>query len=172
MSRAPLAAAAALLSAAVTGCALIGGSSPTPSGPPALGFERLPNVQVEITEETIVGAIGADQVEALFGTVPRQVDPARQAVICVGLGMRPTGGYGIILQSASLVDGELRIRARETLPRPGAPVTQAITYPFDCGTVRRDALPTGELPVRADDTKSDEFITEAVIEVPPPDESP
>ena len=63
-----------------------------------------------------------------------------------------------------LIEGELRILARETRPR--GTVNEVVTYPGDCGVLNRDALPAGELAVRADDTISDEFIVGGDVTVP------
>jgi hypothetical protein len=159
----------------VSACAPLGGpgASPTPNpGAEGLGLELLADANPEIAEESIVAAFGAEEIRRLLGAVPPGVDPEAEAVFCVALGMRPTGGYGLVIQSASLVDRELRIRALETQPRPGQPVIQVITYPVGCFAVRRAALPTGELMVRADDPRADEFITSAVIEVPAAERAP
>jgi len=98
------------------------------------------------------------------------VDFETEALVCVYLGERPTEGWGLDLQTASLVDGELRILARETRPR--GTVNQVVTYPGDCGVVNRNALPPGELAVRADDTISDEFIVAGDVTVPDPEVGP
>lgn len=148
-------------------------ASPSQTDPVAgLGLERIPDARVQITSETIVAAFEAQQITDLLGELPEGVDPQTEAVLCVALGMRPSGGFEITIQSAALVGGELRIRARETVPAAGRPVTQQLTYPVDCATVRRAALPVGELTVRADDTRSDEFITSAVIRVPAAEAEP
>jgi hypothetical protein len=163
------------LALALGACVPAAGPEGSPAVSPAsagLGLKVLANVRTQIREETIVAAFGADEIVELLGELPAEVDPVSEAVFCVALGERPTGGYGITIQSAALVDRELRIRARETLPPPGQPVIQVITYPVGCASLRRAALPVGELPVRADDTRSDEFITSAVIDVPPADAAP
>ncbi len=97
---------------------------------------------------------------------PPPIDFATQAILCVALGERPTGGWSLTLQSISLDGTEMRILAREGRPRSGQGTTQAFTYPSDCALVDRTVLPSGELTVRADDTISDEFIVDAAIEVP------
>ena len=47
-----------------------------------------------------------------------------------------------------------------------------VTYPGGCGVVNRDALPAGDLAVRADDTISDEFIVGGDVTVPVPEAAP
>ena len=68
------------------------------------------------------------------------------------------------------MDGELRILARETRPR--GTVNQVVTYPAGCGVVNRDALPAGDLAVRADDTISEEFIVGGDVTVPVAEAAP
>jgi hypothetical protein len=109
-------------------------------------------------------AFHAGEAAQLISPVPAGLDFGTDALLCVYLGERPTGGWALDLQSAALVDGELRILGRETRPRGTA--TQALTYPGDCASLPRAALPAGELAVRADDTISDEFIVDGQIEVP------
>lgn len=94
------------------------------------------------------------------------IDYATQALLCLSLGERSTGGWSVTMQSISLDGHAMSIRAREVRPRPGSPVTQGFTYPTDCAVIDRTVLPAGTLTVRADDTISDEFIVDAVIEVP------
>jgi hypothetical protein len=47
-----------------------------------------------------------------------------------------------------------------------------VTYPAGCGVLNRDALPPGELAVRADDTISAEFIVAGDVLVPDPEAAP
>ena len=93
-------------------------------------------------------------------------DPrVRHALVCVFLGPRLTTGWSLDLRTASLTGSELRIRARETAPR--TETQEETTYPADCGLLSRAGLPVGELRVWADDTVTDEFIADTVIDVPP-----
>jgi len=71
---------------------------------------------------------------------------------------------------AEFRDVFLRIQARETRPR--GTVNEVVTYPGDCGVLNRDALPAGDLAVRADDTISDEFIVGGDVTVPEPESAP
>jgi len=103
-------------------------------------------------------------------SVPDELDFGTDALVCVYLGERPTSGWGLDLQTASLVNGELRILARETRPRGS--VDEVVTYPGDCAVVNRNALPAGDLAVRADDTISDEFIVGGDATVPVTESAP
>lgn len=137
----------------------------SPSGPPVLGLEDLDAEPAERREEAVVVAFDAATAADLLIEVPDDLDFDEHAVLCVFLGPRLTSGWSLDLRTASLSDGELRIRARETAPR--TETRPETTYPADCGLLTRAALPPGELRVWADDTVTDEFIAEAVIEVPP-----
>jgi hypothetical protein len=142
------------------------GESPAP-GP------TLRSIQVEPVERqraAIAMAFDGEEAAALVVRVPDDLDFGADALVCVYLGERPTAGWGLDLQTASLVGDELRILARETRPR-GA-VDQVVSYPGDCGLLKRDALPVGELAVRADDTISTEFIVGGHVTVPDPEAAP
>jgi hypothetical protein len=140
-------------------------SSPSPSQEPVLRLEDLDAEPAERREETVAVAFDADAAADLLIEVPPGLDFTQHAVVCVFLGPRLTSGWSLDLRTASLSDGELRIRARETAPR--TETRPETTYPADCGLLTRAALPPGELRVWADDTVTDEFIAETVIEVPP-----
>ncbi len=125
---------------------------------------------VEREQAAIAMAFDAEEAAALVVQVPDDLDFGTNALVCVYLGERPTAGWGLDLQTASLVDGELRLLARETRPR--GTVDQVLTYPGDCGVLNRDALPVGQLAVRADDTISEEFIVGGDVTVPDAESAP
>ena len=130
----------------------------------------VPLIDLEVapqTEATILAAFDAESATALVTSVSDSVDFSQVGIICVYLGERSTGGWAVALQSASLVNGELQIRARETRP-PATGGPAGTTFPAGCGTITRAGLPVGELDVRADDTVSEEFIVDGVITVPAP----
>src|SRR4029079_1061906 len=60
----------------------------------------------------------------------RTVDFDKELVAAVFLGEKPTGGYGVEISSAEVADRSLTIFLKETSPKPGAIVTQAINQPF------------------------------------------
>lgn len=140
-------------------------ASPSPSGQPVLSLEGLDAEPIERHEETVALAFDAEAAADLLTQVPPELDFDQHALVCVFLGPRLTSGWSLDLRTASLSDGELRIRARETAPR--TETRPETTYPADCGLLTRAALPAGELRVWADDTVTDEFIAETVVEVPP-----
>ena len=129
---------------------------------------RLPQAQpVDRPDAGLDAAFDPVAAGALASGLPTDLDWASTGVLCVYLGQRAEGGWGLAIQSASLVDGEIRILARETRPVPGV-TRPGPEFPADCATIDRRALPVGILPARADDTISDEFIVDGVIEVPAP----
>jgi hypothetical protein len=162
-----------------TGCAASVPSPspvPTPSAdatatpPPGLTLRDVDATPVIRSAAAIGMAFDAAAAVGLVDPLPATIDFGADALVCVYLGSRPTTGWGLALQSASLSDGVLEIRARET--RPGGGSREEITYPADCGLVNRSALPPGPLLVRADDTISEEFITDGEVTVPPGGGSP
>ena len=145
-------------------------SSVGESAAPGLTLRAIQVEPAERQEAAIAMAFDADEAAPLVTAVPDDLDFGTDALICVYLGERPTEGWGLDLQTASLVDGELRILARETRPR--GTVNQVVTHPADCGVVNRAALPPGQLAVRADDTISDEFIVAGEVTVPDAEAGP
>ena len=140
------------------------------SSAPGLTLRSVEVQPVEREEAAIAMAFDAEEAAALVAEVPDDLDFGADALVCVYLGERPTAGWGLDLQSASLADDELRILARETRPR--GTVEQVVTYPAGCGLLNRDALPVGELAVRADDTISEEFIVAGDVMVPDAEAAP
>ncbi len=58
------------------------------------------------------------------------IDFARETVIAVFLGTRPTSGYGVEIQDLRLEDGDLFIDMREVKPPPDSLTAQVITSPW------------------------------------------
>lgn len=161
-----LAAVFALIIAA--GCSAPAASptaAPTSTPPPGLQLGEVDATPVVRADAAIGLAFDAASAASLVDPVPATIDFGADALVCVYLGARPTTGWGLALTSASVGDGVLEIRARET--RPGGGARDETTYPADCGLLNRLALPPGPLMVRADDTISEEFITDGEVTVPP-----
>jgi hypothetical protein len=85
----------------------------------------------------IYNANPPDQAMALLP----EVDFSREMLIVAALGERPTGGYGIIIDSACEQEKELEVVVR-SISRLRCGVTQSLTQPLDI--VR---LPKSELRV-------------------------
>jgi len=163
-ARAALASFCVALSLAACDGAATPSVAPTGTERPVLSLTDIDAEPLEIREESVAVAFDRDAAAELVTAVPADVDFSEHALVCVFLGPRLTTGWSLDLRSASLTGGEVRIRARETAPR--TETQPETTYPADCALLGRAALPVGELRVWADDTVTDEFIADAVIEVP------
>jgi len=75
------------------------------------------------------------------GTNMPRVDWAREMVVAVFLGERPTGGYRIAVREAREAGGKLRLTVVESKPPPEALTTQAFTSPFQIVAVKKSRLP-------------------------------
>lgn len=82
-----------------------------------------------------------DPTDGTMAPLP-EVDFAREMLIVAALGERPTGGYGIIVDSACEQEKELKIVVRSISRVKCGGVTDSLTQPLDI--VR---LPKSELPV-------------------------
>ena len=165
---------ALLLSACGTAPSSTSSAGVSPSGPigsVSVNLTRL--VGVEIADRAAAAieiAFDAGAATELVAPLPADADFEAQAVLCLFIGERESGGWAVALQSIRIVDGQMEIRARETAPRGLA--TGGATYPADCALIDRSALPVGLLPVTSTDTTSDEFIVDGVIDVPAPSGAP
>lgn len=86
------------------------------------------------------------------------------AVAARFLGERPTTGWRLSLESATLADDALVIDGRETLPRGDSAPEK--TFPGDCAQINRDGLPPGELAVQVRATNLDELVVAGQVSVP------
>jgi hypothetical protein len=59
------------------------------------------------------------------------VDFAQHMLIAVALGTRPSGGFGVKVESVTTRGGRLEIAVVEACPAAGAMVTQALTQPAE-----------------------------------------
>ena len=74
---------------------------------------------------------------------PPAVDFARQLVVAVFAGRRPTSGYRIEITGVQVVDQEIRVVSQERAPLAGALSLPVVTTPFH--VIR---IPRSELTVR------------------------
>jgi hypothetical protein len=163
---------AAVLTLVLCACATATPSTaPFATDAPGLALDDVDVEPVERAEAAVAMAFDAETAAELVVAVPDTIDFASKALICVYLGERPTTGWRLELDSATLSDGELRIVARENTPRGDSGEPQQ-TFPGDCALLNRGALPVGELRVSAHDTISDEGIITGTVVVPEPAGAP
>lgn len=72
-----------------------------------------------------------------------EVDFASHMLVLVALGVKPSGGYSVVIESAVAKDGDIVVTAREVSPGPGCFVTSNLTEPVDLAR-----LPALSGPVR------------------------
>jgi hypothetical protein len=145
--------------------------SPSGTEPPGLALSDVDVEPIERPAAGIAMAFDAAAATELVVAVPDAIDFESQALVCVYLGERPTAGWRLDLDSATLSGGELLIEARENTPR-GDGGEPRVTFPADCALLNRGALPGGQLMVSAHDTLSDEFIVGGTVIVPDPASAP
>jgi|GEM_PF-549873 len=51
-------------------------------------------------------------------------------IVFIGMGQKPTGGYGVEVKIVEDIEGLIRITVEEQIPREGDIVTQVLTYPY------------------------------------------
>lgn len=143
--RPTLALTALLLAAALTAC---GGS--TPSGIPA-DATLLEDGQIETLASTDDSEFRESRRQAIRGPdawaeawrqLDREgrapdVDFADHMVILAATGTRPSGGYGIGVDSVYRHDGSLIVKVREVSPGDSCVVTMALTHPATAVLVPR-----------------------------------
>lgn len=86
----------------------------------------------------------AGQWEALWRQLhmnpPAPFDPASSMAVLVSVGLRNTGGYSVRVVGTREGAGKLVVVYRESRPRPGAPVLQALTHPWVIAVLPRSSL--------------------------------
>ena len=122
-----------------------------------LEFEVIQNIPEEL--ENPVAFV--KELEG-FGLIKRD---GNESIIYIGLGEKPTGGYGIDVESVKKVDGTTKIEIKEISPEPDQLVTQALTYPktlirvFDAGDEIKVVNQNGvELEDINDESKEADYI--------------
>lgn len=80
-----------------------------------------------VTDEASYQTLWAADVGAQS---PPHVDFARESVVFLRAGWKPTGGYAIVPQSVTVDGDTARVRAELKGPPAGAIVTQVLTSPF------------------------------------------
>lgn len=145
---------------ALAACNKTGGSVPSPSSSESsnqalayneLAFEVLENDQG--LPENMTESIGSIRVFEGFAYFKAE----DEYVVFIGMGKKPTGGYGIEVKTVEDIEGLTKITVEEKSPQNGDVVTQALTYPyvlvkikgcaenFEVATVTQEKLPLIEI---------------------------
>lgn len=69
------------------------------------------------------------------------VDFAKESVVAVFMGSRPTAGYSVAILSTTEGGGALIVRYRETRPAPGAITAQVLTFPYHIVAIPKSTAP-------------------------------
>jgi hypothetical protein len=69
------------------------------------------------------------------------VDLAARTVLCVALGKRPSGGFGVAILGVERVGEKLVVHAHETLPAEGTQQVAMLTAPIALATIAATDLP-------------------------------
>ena len=77
------------------------------------------------------GAFWAEATGPHAAPAAPDVDFTRGMVLVAAMGTRPTGGYGISIESAYRGRGGLLVAVKHVSPAPGRMATQALTAPLD-----------------------------------------
>lgn len=70
-----------------------------------------------------------------------KIDWTNEMVLALFMGQRPTGGYGVAIQSVEYGTKEIVVRYEETAPPPDAITIQVLTQPWVAAVVKRSNLP-------------------------------
>jgi ketosteroid isomerase-like protein len=65
------------------------------------------------------------------------IDWQHDMVVCVALGARPTGGYGVRITNVVRENGRVVVEAEETKPAHDAIVPQVVSHPYCIATTPR-----------------------------------
>jgi len=84
---------------------------------------------VYISEASDLGRLARLPAANLALSKLRAIDFEQEHLVLVGLGQKPTGGYGLTLTSAEIVDDQLQVAVKVRQPAPDSLVTQALTTP-------------------------------------------
>ncbi|MEQ9544625.1 MAG: protease complex subunit PrcB family protein [Marinobacter sp.] len=118
------------------GCAATVSRSETSEGAP-LARQVTQSDHCGLTAPGVVYVERYDQLQRL-SRLPAQnlaldslvsVDFEREHLVLVGLGQKPTGGYGVTLESSAITEGVLELSVNVRQPSADTMVTQALTTP-------------------------------------------
>jgi protease stability complex PrcB-like protein len=118
-----------LLLASCTACAAVGVAVPFATLAKGLSSGVAEPAQLVVRSPTDWVALWGRHTRTQTAPPP-PVDFARDMVVALFLGERPTGGYAVEITQIERTDASLSIRYRTTRPDPSAIRTQALTQPF------------------------------------------
>jgi hypothetical protein len=91
-------------------------------------------IRDQATWQTTWAAIGRNSIAV---PPPPAIDFEREMLVVAALGERSTGGYSIIVESASATGEALTVRIHSTAPGSTCVTTQAFTQPVDVARLPR-----------------------------------
>lgn len=97
----------------------------TASGQCGVGSEGL----TYLRDEDNLARLGDWPMQNLSMKPLRALDFDREHILIVGLGQKPTGGFGLTLANSQIVDGTFRLTVILRRPPADAVVSQALTTP-------------------------------------------
>ena len=68
------------------------------------------------------------------------IDFARETVIAIFVGTKPTGGYGVEILRVKMSEDKLLALYKETVPPRGAMVTQVLTQPYHMIKIQQSSV--------------------------------
>ena len=128
---------AALASSALIGCKGDGDATDTADAGPALA-QPVTILERVNGSSAVLKAIGKMHIEtqAAYDALgdanifPGEIDFDANDLVIVAWGEKPTGGFGINIESIQLQGGELAVTGKASTPPADAATTQALTYPY------------------------------------------
>jgi len=98
-------------------------------GAQAVGVDRA-TYRLLRTREELTQAWNQAHGSSLSVPPVPSADLARETLVAIFLGGKPTGGYGLDVEAASIEGGDLYVDVRATSPASGTLTTQALTSPW------------------------------------------
>ncbi|HEU4753910.1 MAG TPA: protease complex subunit PrcB family protein [Armatimonadota bacterium] len=72
---------------------------------------------------------------------PPKVDFAKETVLAVFMGRKPTAGYAVRIAEARVESGKVVVTVRERTPPPGGVAAEVLTAPYCLAAVKKSPLP-------------------------------
>lgn len=132
----------------IGGCTAPDNATTTPGTTSPATFSTAPATAPGTTSATLPGTTTAEEEPVLsyeiLKAVPEGMQPLvesmkehrgyyyseEEQILMIFMGMRPTGGYSLLLADIEAKEGTLHLVTSEKSPGPNDMVTQALTYPM------------------------------------------